>query len=233
MARRVIRDAEDVPDDGKDASDRRLQVLLADWSERQREIVVRSQSENYIFVLLITVTGVAAATFATIGIHSTAFQKYFALLSALGALVLSSLPINLSHIASSTEVRRLYVQRSLEPKIARMIGADPTGADAADPIPLMGFEAFDRQQHRGALDFAILVRALFSYLPSTLLLIAYAFTRVPAMGGTLPDADHGWQLVGELAIVILTLTVLVTSAITGIVMYRRIVVERRKSTPSS
>jgi hypothetical protein len=145
----------------------RLAVLLAEWGRRHDEIAVRSSAENYNFVLVVTSLATVGALYALFRTNQNALAGSLPLLTAIGALLMSVLPVNLAHIASSTELRRHYLELRVEPQIREIILAPDVTAQNAGP--LMTFEQFDRYEHKGLYNSLIFVRSLFAAMPSLLL----------------------------------------------------------------
>lgn len=178
----------DAPSDRSAASDE-LTILLADLTQRQLEIIDRGRSENYLYVVFFTAIGaIVAATGAYLSVRTTTFPWFLPLLLAIGFVVFLCLPINLVHLASVTELRRLYVQENLEPRLRELAGNLSKDARPPSAGGVFSFEAFDRDAHHGAFNFVIGVRSGFMSLPAMVLLGFYIFVRIQTWGQrTLPS----------------------------------------------
>ena len=189
------------------AEDRELQVLLADLSQRQQEIVDRGRSENYLYVVFFTAIGaIIAGMAAFFSLHLTTYPVLLPTLVSVGFLVLLCLPVNLIHLGSVTELRRIYIQQQLEPRL-RVLGGSTAQLDPQHPRGVFSFEAFDRLQHRGAFNFVIGMRSAFMSLPAAVLFVTWIVLRVQLWATV-----EWWQWVVE-AVVLVAGVVIVASII--------------------
>ncbi len=154
-----------------------LTVLLADFTARQQEIVDRGRSENYLYVIFFTAIGVLVTATALFFAHPlTELPPFLPTLLLVGAVVLLCLPINQIHLGTVTELRRIYVQDNLEPRLRELAGhAGHSGSGHATGV--FSFESFDRAQHHGPFNFTIGVRSAYMALPSALLIALYVCFR--------------------------------------------------------
>lgn len=200
-----------------------LALLLADWKQRQREIVVRSRAENYNFILVIT-------SLATIGGLFIAFRSDWAeiyaslpTITAIGAFLLSVLPVNLAHVATTTELRRHYLELRVEPQIIAIVGRHTQSSVSRR---LLTFEQFDRYEHRKYYNTLIVGRAIFSLAPSAVLGTFSAITTLQQMNSQVDQAAL-WEVVLNLALVFLGFAMTVLSIIALSSMWRRTLLIRR------
>jgi hypothetical protein len=196
-----------------------IDLLLADYEQRHKEITVRSRWENYNFIIVATsLAAVGGLYLAFSSVVATASSPGtptpLATVAALGSLLLSVLPINLSHIASSTELRRHYIEVRLEPRLRELLRAHRPQSSG----PLLAFEEWDRSEHRGTYNAMLVTRAAFSLLPSVSLVVIYLafFLR----GDLVPSV---WWPVGFLNVVcvLLALAATTVAVVTVSMMWRR------------
>jgi hypothetical protein len=155
-----------------------VQILLADLTQRQQEIIDRGRSENYLYVVFFTAVGAIVAAVVVFLSHGKAsFPDFLPTLVCLGALVLLCLPVNLVHLGSVTELRRMYVQENLEPRL-RELGGNLAGSRPLTSRGVFSFESYDRAMHHGAFNFVIAVRSAFMSLPAFAMLCFYVYLRV-------------------------------------------------------
>jgi hypothetical protein len=151
--------------------DELLTVHLADLKHRQEEINERTRAENGQFVLFATI--LAAIVGATALLSSRAatlpmeLNQLLPTIVIVAAALLSFLPLSVAHHAFATETRRVYVQLVVEPRIQALFGTR-----------VMGFEEYDRDQHRGWPNATIGGRAAVVCSPPVLLFVAYVLLRV-------------------------------------------------------
>lgn len=203
-----------------------LDVLLFDFEQRQKEIVVRSRWENYNFVLVATSLAAIGGLYLAFSpsIQATSWPDALSTIGAIGALVLSVLPINLAHIASSTELRRHYIHSRLEPRIRGLL--HPHRLDTSEP--LMTFESFDRDEHRWWYDIMLATRSTFTLLPSLILAI---ITIVQLVESQRTNPQWGMVQTVEVTCVILAGVVSSIAFAVLVIMHTRTIRVRRRYAP--
>ncbi len=153
---------------------------MADWSQRQGEIAIKSRAENYNFVLVVTSLATIGGLFIVFRNDWEKLKDVLPTALAIGALLLSLLPVNLAHIATSTELRRHYLEVRIEPRIVALLNS--YGRPENLQSPLMTFERFDRYENTMIYNWLIFGRALFSLAPATILasLCIWSITQLDA-----------------------------------------------------
>lgn len=178
-----------------------LTLLLADLTSRQQEIVERGRSENYLFVLYFTALGSIVAAIALLQSNAGVVGPALPTIVLVGALAMLALPVDQVHLAYGTELRRVYIQQYLQPRLRTLYYHRTDGlADRA-----LLFEDFDRETHKGWFNALIPVRAGFVYLPSAVLFTYYLLLR----------SQTGFQFAErpyEVAMVVLGLAAIVINA---------------------
>lgn len=172
-------------------SDQEIALLLAELKERQLEIIERGRSENYLFVLYFTALGAIVAGIAVLqspGLALVATGDLLPTIVLLGALAMLALPADLVHLAFGVEIRRVYIQKNIEPRLRDLRALiEPSQGEG------FRFEQFDRLMHKGWANALIVARTAFIWLPSAILFGYYLWLVWPKPGA--PISIAWWHLV--------------------------------------
>ena len=208
----------------RESTQNEIANLLADLSNRQQEIVERGRSENYLFVLLFTALGGVIAAIAALesspASKDQSLSEFLPTLVLLASLTLLALPVDLVHLGYGSEIRRVYIQRVLEPRLKDLIPRRWRDSHGK-LVSAFDFERFDRDLHWGWFDILIGFRSFFVWLPSAILLGYYFFLRNHTAAGV-------WSARFEIALFVIGGATMVAMGGAFVKMFLMIRAERKK-----
>lgn len=191
-----------------------IDILQADWVERHREIAVRNQSEHSQSLLLVSASlAIAGGLFATRN-WTGEIRDALPTLAAVGCALLTVFVANLSVLSVTTELRRHYVQRRLEPRIRELVELQRPAEFAGSDVTVLDFETYDRIQHKPWYNLVILLRSMFYLLLPVLLGVVWFWLR-----STKAWALPWWPL--EVGLVTFAFAVVAFSIVALSVMWHR------------